>query len=91
MFNTEVLATLRIEIADEIIFIQSDNGQLDTTNVKAYIRRHGVYQRFTLPYHHNMNGFIERAFRSMNDMARSMMIHAGLPDPYGEKRQDTPA
>ena len=32
-----------------------------------------------------MNGFVERAFRSSKDLARSMMSAAGLPEPYWEK------
>ena len=29
-----------------------------------------------------MNGFVERAFRSVKDLARCMITHAGLPDDY---------
>ena len=32
-----------------------------------------------------MNGFVERAFRSVKDLARSMLASAGLPDPYWKK------
>ena len=72
-FNSEIFSRVRLDIEnDDIIFIQSDNGQLDTKSVKAYIQRQGVIQRFTLPYHHNMSGFIERASESMNDMARTL-------------------
>ena len=68
-----------------MIFIQSDNGELDTTGVKAYTRKAGIFHRFIHPYHPNMNGFVERAFRSIKDLARCIMIHAGLPDPYWQK------
>ena len=77
---------IRTEITDdEIIFIQSDNGELNTEKVRAFTRKGGIFQRFIHPYHPNMNGFVERAFRSMKELARCMMLHAGLPDPYWEK------
>ena len=43
-----------------------------------------MYSRFSLPYHHFTNGFVERAFRSINDLARCMLEAAGLPEPYWE-------
>ena len=32
-----------------------------------------------------MNGFVERSFRSVKDLARCMLQDAGLPDPYWER------
>ena len=82
-FNKDVLSS--IPDREDIIFIQCDNGQIDDKNVVAYLRRNGAYIRYTHPYHPNMNGFVERAFRSVKDLARCMMTHAGLPDNYWEK------
>ncbi len=41
--------------------------------------------RFTYPYHPAMNPLAERAFRSIKEMGRCQLQHAGLPDPYWEK------
>jgi hypothetical protein len=65
--------------------LQSDNGQLDTNEVKAWMRKGRAINRFGSPYHPNMNGFVERAFGSTNALARCMLVDAGLPDPYWEK------
>ena len=59
--------------------------KLINKNVVAYLRKNGVYIRYTHPYHPNMNGLVERAFRSVKDLARCMLTHAGLPDDYWEK------
>jgi len=67
------------------LFIQADNGQIDSNNVIAWLRKNGIYTRYKHPYHPNMNGFVERAFRSIKDLARCMLHHAGLPEPYWEK------
>ena len=58
-FNTIVLSS--IQEREDIVFIQSDNGQIDNKNVVAYLRRNGVYIRYTHPYHPNMNNFVERS------------------------------
>jgi hypothetical protein len=82
LFYNEVLCYL--PNTDEFRFIQSDNGQLDTNLVKGWIRRNKIYSRYSPPYHHFTNGFVERAFRSINDLARCMLQSAGLPEPYWE-------
>jgi hypothetical protein len=84
LFEKEVLSTVTRDF-DEIRFIQSDNGQLDTNGVKTWCRRKNIYQRFTSAYHPNMNGLVERAFGSTSALTRCMLEAAGLPDPYWEK------
>ena len=79
------MSTLTFDDREEIIFFQSDNGQLDTTEVKGWMRKGNAIVRFSSAYHPNMNGFVERAFGSTNALARSMLAAAGLPDPYWEK------
>ncbi|NDF27778.1 MAG: transposase, partial [Nitrosopumilaceae archaeon] len=83
IFAEQVLTML--PESDDMRFIQSDNGQIDSNNVKGWIRQKRLMNRFIHPYHPNMNGFAERAFRSIKDLARCMMHHAGLPEPYWEK------
>ena len=79
-FNDEVLSSVVLD--GDIIFIQSDNGQMKSDNVIAYLRRGNIFQRFTYPYHASMNPLAERSFRSIKEMARCQLHHAGLPDPY---------
>ena len=84
LFVKDVLSQLSLD-SDEITFIQSDNGQLDTTAVKSLLCKRKLFSNFISAYHPNMNGFVERAFRSVKDLARCMMQSASLPDPYWEK------
>ena len=85
LFREEILVTLTFDDNEEIIFFQSDNGQLDTNEVKSWMRKGRAITRFGSPYHPNMNGFVERAFGSTNALARCMLAGAGLPDPYWER------
>jgi hypothetical protein len=82
-FNSDVLSSVTLD--GDIIFIQSDNGQMKSDTVIAYIRRNNILNRFTYPYHPAMNPLAERAFRSIKEMGRCQLQHAGLPDPYWEK------
>ena len=44
-FDNDVLKFIRTEITDdEIIFIQSDNGELNTDEVRAFTRTGGIFQ-----------------------------------------------
>ena len=79
-FNTEVLSSVTLD--GDIVFIQSDNGQMKSDEVIAYIRRNNMINRFTYPYHPSMNPLAERAFRTIKEMGRCQLQHAGLPDPY---------
>jgi hypothetical protein len=82
-FNSDVLSSVTLD--GDIIFIQSDNGQMKSDEVIAYIRRNNILNRFTYPYHPSMNPLAERSFRSIKEMGRCQLQHAGLPDPYWEK------
>lgn len=42
----------------------------------------GITTRFTQPHHPEQNGMPERAFRTIYERAVSMLVHAGLPEPY---------
>jgi hypothetical protein len=59
LHNENVLSS--IPDREDIVFIQCDNDQIDDNNVVGYLRRNGVYIRYTHPYHSNMNYFIERS------------------------------
>ena len=81
-FNAEVLSSVMLD--GDIIFIQSDNGQMKSDAVIAYIRRNNIMNRFSYPYHPAMNPLAERSFRSIKEMGRCQLEHASLPDPYWE-------
>ena len=82
-FNTYRLSS--IQDKENIVFIQSDNGQIDNKSVIAYLRRNGVYIRYTHPYHSNMNYFIERSVWSIKDLARYIITPARVSNSYWDK------
>ena len=69
-------------IFHQVSSIQGDNGELKTTSVASYLMRKRIVSRYTQPYHPESNGMSERAFRTIYELATSMLVHAGLPEPY---------
>lgn len=53
--------------------------------LQDFCRRKGIVQLYSPPYAQSLNGVAERAIRTIVDMARTMLIHSGLPRfMYGE-------
>jgi hypothetical protein len=66
------------------VFIQSDNGEFDSSKVKFFCISHGLVQRFSPPYHSITNGPVERMIRKVKEMGRAMMIEKSMPQEYWE-------
>ena len=63
--------------------LRSDNGGEYLSNeFKIYLKSKGIHHELTVPHCPEQNGVAERMNRTLMEMARSMMAHAGLPDKY---------
>ena len=69
-------------LLNQVTSIQGDNGELKSKVVKSYLMKSGIITRYTQPHHPEQNGMPERAFRTIYELAVSMLVHAGLPEPY---------
>ena len=69
-------------LLNQVILIQGDNGELKSKVVKSYLMKSGIITRYTQPHFPEQNGMLERAFRTIYELAVSMLVHAGLPEPY---------
>ena len=59
--------------------IRSDRGGEYTSELfKEYCAREGIIHEYAIPYTPQQNGVAERRNRTLMDMVRSMMSHAGL-------------
>lgn len=75
MFKTQV----ERQTGRRIKAIRSDNGGEYTGNdFENYLVECGIVRQLTVPYTPQQNGVSERANRTLVEMARSMMIHAGV-------------
>ena len=53
--------------------------------LRDFCRQKGILQLFSPPYTQSLNGVAERTIRTLIDMARTMLVHAGAPRfLYGE-------
>ena len=85
-FKENVIGVLNEDVGNEVLLsqvtsIQGDNGELKSKVVKSYLMKSGVITRYTQPHHPEQNGMPERAFRTIYELAVSMLAHAGLPEP----------
>lgn len=63
--------------------IRCDNGgEFKNHEFQSYCRRNGISVQFTTPYSPQQNGVAERANRYLMEMARTMLIDAGMPNQY---------
>ena len=86
-FKENVIGVLNEDVGNEALLnqvtsIQGDNGELKSKVVKSYLMKSGIITRYTQPHHPEQNGMPERAFRTIYELAVSMLVHAGLPEPY---------
>ncbi|GAA5980434.1 hypothetical protein JCM11641_003392 [Rhodosporidiobolus odoratus] len=65
---------------DLIVSFQSDNGgEFVNSTISPFLVERGISHRRIVPYTHSQNGFVERRFRSLLEVARSLLSDAKLP------------
>lgn len=83
LFYDEVIRPIIAEDSSLLpIFMQTDNGEFESKKVNQFCTERGIIQRFTQPGHSSSNGLAEVQIRYIKESARSMMLHADLPQPY---------
>ncbi|XP_022685039.1 putative disease resistance protein RGA1 isoform X3 [Setaria italica] len=63
--------------------IQCDNGrEFDNLHARTFFLSHGIHLRISCPYTSAQNGKAERIIRSINNVIRTLLIHASIPPTY---------
>ena len=63
--------------------LRSDNGgEYDKSEFKAFCATEGIRLMRTVPGKARQNGIVERMNKTLNERARSMRIHCGLPKTF---------
>ncbi|KAJ9545538.1 hypothetical protein OSB04_025245 [Centaurea solstitialis] len=57
-------------------------GEFDNHAFKSFAQQHGLLFRFSCPQTSSQNGRSERMIRRLNDILRSLLIHAHLPPSF---------
>ena len=74
---------MRIQIGLKVKCLKSDNvGEYDKSEFKAFCAAKGISLMRTIPGKARQNGIAERMNRTLNERARSMRIHCGLPKTF---------
>ena len=67
-----------------ILFLQSDNGEFSSSQVRTYSRRNGIFQRFSSLHHSLMNGPVERAINTVKTIGKCMLEERRIPQMFWE-------
>ena len=82
----EWILTLENITNNKTVFIQTDWGT-EFNNLKTWGTKRGTRTKETIPYHSETHATIERLNRTLQDMARTAMIAAGLKGLWGDAIQ----
>ncbi|KAK8937455.1 hypothetical protein KSP39_PZI012258 [Platanthera zijinensis] len=82
-FCTYIRTHIRTQFERDIKTFQCDNGrEYDNTLFHTLGAQHGMQLRFSCPYTSSQNGEAERMIRTLNNMSRTLLIHASMPPTY---------
>jgi transposase InsO family protein len=71
---------IKTQFQREIKTLQCDNGgEYTSTNLRKICELNGTSFRYSCPYTSPQNGKAERKIRSINNIVRTLLIHASLP------------
>ena len=78
--------TIEVETTHRIAFFRSDGeGSYKNKELDAYCRKRGIQRQFSTAYNQFQNGVSERTIRTLVEMTRTLLIHAGAPkNMWGE-------
>ena len=66
-----------------IRMLRSDNGgEFVNNSFDQFLEENGIRRQLTTPYTPQQNGVAERANRTLVEMARAMLVHAGLNEKF---------
>lgn len=67
----------------KLLTLRSDNGgEYISSAFRSYCLSQGIKQEFTVPHSPEQNGVAERAWRTTNNMVRSMLAESNLPNEF---------
>ena len=78
-------ADIENKSGNRVSFLQTDEGGEYESFMRQLLDQTGITHLRSPPYSHQSNGLAERLNRTLKDAARTMMIHANLPDFFWAK------
>ena len=74
----------------QLIHLRSDHGtEFENQKFDEFCREHGMDHNFSAPRTPQQNGVVERKNRTLEDMARTMLIASGLPRNFWAEAVNT--
>ena len=80
---TQFCAFVHTQFSLPVKAVQADNGTEFVNNTLAtFFASSGIHLRLSCPYTSPQNGKAERIIRSLNNICRTLLIHAHMPPKY---------
>jgi hypothetical protein len=61
----------------------NNGGEFNNNVLAAFLCNQGITTEQSVAYHHYQNGCIKQYKCTLQDMVRTLLIHSGLPKPFG--------
>jgi histone deacetylase 1/2 len=77
------VAFARTQFSLPVIAMQADNGtEFLNSTITSFFNTNGMRLRLSCPYTSAQNGKAERAIRTVNDVARTLLFQSSMPPSY---------
>eukprot|EP01038_Epipyxis_sp_PR26KG_P014695 gene14695-19743_t len=83
-FLNEVIPFCRVQHGLKSFIFQSDNGEFSSNAVREMVRSHGGTPQTSSAYCPELQSMIERVWRTIHEMAATMLGASKLPEPFWE-------
>src|SRR5262249_10839082 len=83
MFFKSLLSKFRMKKGYFIISLRTDHGkEFDNALLITFCEKHGINHNFSVPYTSQQNRVVERKYRTIQEMTRSMLNESGIAEYF---------
>nr|XP_033510365.1 uncharacterized protein LOC117275117 [Nicotiana tomentosiformis] len=81
---------IQVKMIHNVVSIRSDHGtKFDNAKFDEFCAKNGISHNFSAPRTPQQNGVVERKNRTLEDMARTMLIDSGIAKGFWDKEVNT--
>ncbi|XP_070019627.1 uncharacterized protein [Nicotiana sylvestris] len=87
---TDFVSKTQKELYNQLALIRSDHGtEFENAKFAEFCDEHGIYHNFSAPRTPQQNGVVERKNKTLEDMARTMLLSSKMPHSFWAEAVNT--